>query len=37
MRNEVLIAVGDVAPIDFIDDPLADIYVAIKIGPVRND
>jgi hypothetical protein len=37
MRNEALIAVGDMAPIDFIDDPLVDIYVAMEVGPVRND
>ena len=37
MQNEALIAVGDVAPIDFNDDPLVDIYVAVEVGPVRND
>ena len=34
MRYEALVAMGDVAAINFIDDMLADIYVAMKVGSV---
>ena len=37
MRYEALVAVCDVAAIDFIDDPLIDIYVAVEVAAVRND
>ena len=37
MRDEALVAMGDVAAIDFIDDLLVDIYVAMEVGPMRDD